>query len=64
MPAMQVATAMRKVVVPSVEWMGTIEALQEAVAEEQQKLQLSLAAVHFFVATSRWPALRRYLRNS
>ena len=35
MPAMQVATAMRKVVVPSVEWMGTIEALQEAVAEEQ-----------------------------
>jgi len=31
----QVATAMRKVVVPSVEWMGTMEALQEAVAEEQ-----------------------------
>ena len=35
MPAMQVATAMRKVVVPSVEWTGTMEDLQEAVEEEQ-----------------------------
>ena len=37
MPAMQVATAMRKVVVPSVEWMGTMEALQEAVAEDARR---------------------------
>ena len=29
MPAMQVATAMRKVVVPSVEWAGTIADLRE-----------------------------------
>ena len=35
MPAMQVATARRKVVVPRVEWMGTMEDLNEAVAEEQ-----------------------------
>ena len=35
MPAIQVATAMRKVVVPSVEWTGAIEDLKEAVEEEQ-----------------------------
>ena len=35
MPAMQVAMAMRKVVVPRVEWMGTMEDLQEAVVLEQ-----------------------------
>ena len=29
MPAMQVATAMRKVVVPSVEWTGTMADLRE-----------------------------------
>ena len=29
MPAMQVATAIRKVVVPSVEWTGTIADLRE-----------------------------------
>ena len=32
---MQVAMAIRKVVVPRVEWMGTIEDLQEAVEFEQ-----------------------------
>ena len=36
MPAMQVATAKRKVVVPRLEWIGAMEALKEAVAEEQQ----------------------------
>ena len=35
MPAMQVAMAMRKVVVPREEWMGTMEDLQEAVEVEQ-----------------------------
>ena len=34
-PAMQVAMAMRKVVVPREEWMGTMEDLQEAVEVEQ-----------------------------
>ena len=34
-PAMQVAMAIRKVVVPRVEWMGTMEDLQEAVVLEQ-----------------------------
>ena len=36
MPAMQVATARRKVVVPRLEWIGAMEDLKEAVAEEQQ----------------------------
>ena len=36
MPAMQVATARRKVVVPRLEWMGTMDDLNEAVEEEQQ----------------------------
>ena len=35
-PAIQVATARRKVVVPRLEWMGTMDDLKEAVAEEQQ----------------------------
>ena len=35
MPAMQVAIAMRNVVVPRLEWTGTMELLQEAVEEEQ-----------------------------
>ena len=35
MPAMQVAMAMRKVVVPRLEWMGTMLERKEAVAEAQ-----------------------------
>ena len=35
MPAIQVAMAMRKVVVPRLECMGTMEDLKEVVEEEQ-----------------------------
>ena len=35
-PLQQVATAMTKVVIPKVEWMGTRLALKEAVADSQQ----------------------------